>query len=88
VFNAGDALDQFNVTMKVASDTMFEAADNFKFVEDLARGFGTGLSGTRTEFAKFAVASNIAGVSVDDTRKIFGAVAKSLRRSALGVPCA
>jgi hypothetical protein len=63
VFNAGDALDQFNVTMKVASDTMFEAADNFKFVEDLARGFGTGLSGTRTEFAKFAVASNIAKIS-------------------------
>jgi tape measure domain-containing protein len=78
VYQAGNALDQFRVTMQVASDTEQEAAENIQFVSDLARDLGTSLRGAREDFSKFAVSSDIAGVSAQTTRDIFSSVAMAM----------
>ena len=78
VFAAGNALDQFRVTMQVATDTAAEAKKQFDFIDDTARGLGVSLRGAREDFSKFAIASDIAGVSADTTRNIFSSVAQAM----------
>ena len=78
VFAAGNALDQFRVTMQVATDSAAEAAEQFDFIDSTARGLGVSLRGAREDFSKFAIASDIAGVSAQTTRNIFHSVALAM----------
>lgn len=78
VFQAGDALDQFRITMEVASGSTQAAADDLIFINDIAARLGTNLAASRDAFSKFAVASDIAGVSGTQTREIFESVATAM----------
>lgn len=78
VFRAGDALEQFNITMEVASGSTQQAAADLAFINGIADELGTSLSASRDAFSKFAVASDIAGVSGDQTRMIFESVSTAM----------
>jgi len=78
VFRAGDALEQFNITMEVASGSAAAAASDLSFIDDMARNLGTNLGASRDAFSKFAVSSQIAGVSTDQTREIFESVSTAM----------
>lgn len=78
VFTAGDALMQFKTTMEVASGSTEAAAQDLVYIDTLAAKLGTNLSASRDAFSKFAVSAQIAGVSGDQTRKIFEAVSTSM----------
>jgi len=78
VFRAGDALEQFNITMEVASGSAAAAAGDLAFIDDMARRLGTNLEASRDAFSKFAVSSQIAGVSADQTRNIFESVSTAM----------
>lgn len=82
VFAAGSALEQFGVTMQVATGSMQGAQKEIEFIDGLARKLGTGLRTAREDFSKFAVSSSLAGVSMKQTREIFESV--SLAMSVLG----
>lgn len=78
VFAAGDALQQFNITMEVASGSAEAAADDLQYINDMAARLGTNLNASRAAFSKFAVSSQIAGVSGDQTRQIFESVSTAM----------
>lgn len=78
VFQAGDALEQFKITMEVASGSTEAAAADLIFINDIAANLGTNLGAARDAFSKFAVASDIAGVSGTQTRAIFESVATAM----------
>lgn len=78
VFKAGDALQQFNITMEIASGSAKAAANDLSYIDNMARDLGTNLGASRDAFSKFAVASDIAGVSGEQTRKIFESVSTAM----------
>lgn len=78
VFRAGSALEQFTVTMEVATGSAQGAAREVDFIDNLARTLGTNLRGAREDFAKFAVSANLAGVNTATTRDIFESVAMAM----------
>jgi tape measure domain-containing protein len=78
VFEAGDALQQFNITMEVASGSAQAAAGDLDFINSIAAKLGTNLSASREAFSKFAVSSDIAGVSGEQTRMIFESVSTAM----------
>lgn len=78
VYRAGSALEQFGVTMQVATGSVAGAASEIDFIDGLARRLGTNLRGAREDFAKFAVSANLAGVETDTTRDIFESVAMAM----------
>lgn len=78
VFRAGDALQQFSITMEVASGSAEAAAEDLAFINDMSARLGTNLSASRDAFAKFAVSSSIAGVSADTTKDIFESVSTAM----------
>lgn len=78
VFAAGSALEQFRVTMQVATGSIAGASQEIDFIDDLARRLGTNLRGAREDFAKFAVSASLAGVETNKTREIFESVAMAM----------
>jgi tape measure domain-containing protein len=78
VFAAGRALDQFRVTMEVATGTMSGAMQQMDFIDGMARELGTGLRGAREDFAKFAVSASLAGVETATARDIFRSVSEAM----------
>lgn len=78
VFRAGDALQQFSITMEVASGSAEAAAQDLTYINDLSATLGTNLNASRDAFSKFAVASDIAGVSGEQSRRIFESVSTAM----------
>ena len=78
VFRAGDALEQFRITMEVASGSAEAAAGDLAFIDNMAARLGINLTGARNAFSKFAVSSDIAGVSGNITREIFESVSTAM----------
>lgn len=78
VYQAGTTLEQFRVTMEVATGSAAAAAKEVQFVDDMSRNLGTNLRGAREDFAKFAVSANLAGVNTATTRDIFESVAMAM----------
>lgn len=78
VFQAGAALEQFRVTMEVATGSVAGAADQMDFIDDMARTLGTNLRTARDDFSKFAVSANLAGVEADTARGIFRSVSSAM----------
>lgn len=78
VFQAGDALQQFNITMEVASGSMEAAAGDLAFINEMSSRLGTSLNASRDAYSKFAVSAQIAGVATDGTRQIFESVSTAM----------
>ncbi|AMO44104.1 tail length tape-measure protein [Roseobacter phage DSS3P8] len=78
VFQAGDALDQFRVTMEVATGSTRASMGEMDYINDVASRLGVSLSSARDNYSKFAISSNIAGVAAADTRKIFESVSTAM----------
>ena len=78
VFRAGDALEQFKITMEVASGSVKAAQSDLEFIDDMATRLGTSLTASRDAFSKFAVSAQIAGVESGQTRDIFESVSTAM----------
>jgi tape measure domain-containing protein len=78
VFAAGDALDQFRVTMEVATGSSAAAAGEMDYIEATANRLGVGLKSARDNYSKFAIAADLAGIQADQTRRIFESVSTSM----------
>lgn len=78
VFQAGDALEQFKITMEVASGSIEAANSDLEFINDMASRLGTNLGAARDAFSKFAVSAQIAGVESAQTRDIFESVSTAM----------
>ncbi|QJA43168.1 hypothetical protein [Phaeobacter phage MD18] len=78
VFAAGDALQQFKVSMEVAMGSASAAMSEMDYVDEVASRLGVSLNTARDNYAKFAISANIAGVSAEETRKIFESVSTSM----------
>jgi tape measure domain-containing protein len=78
MFEAGNALDQFRVTMEVATGSTQGAAREMDYIDDVANRLGTNLQSARDNYSKFAISADIAGVSTDKTRKIFESVSTAM----------
>lgn len=78
VFEAGNALEQFKVTMEVASGSASAAAGEMQFIDDMTRKLGTSLTSARDSYSKFAISSNLAGVSSKSTQQIFESVSTAM----------
>lgn len=78
VYEAGAALQQFRVTMEVATGSMSGALEQMDFISGMARELGTDLRTSREDFAKFAVAANLAGVETSTARDIFRSVSQAM----------
>lgn len=78
VFAAGDALQQFKVSMEVAMGSASAAMSEMDYIDEVASRLGVGLNTARDNYSKFAISANIAGVSAAETRKIFESVSTSM----------
>lgn len=78
VFSAGDALDQFRVTMEVASGSASAAMGEMDFIDEAAARLGVNLLSARDNYSKFAISADIAGVSANSTKKIFESVSTAM----------
>lgn len=78
VFEAGNALDQFRVTMEVATGSASLAMKELDYVDGLAARLGVNLQSARDNYSKFAVSASIAGVSAGETQKVFESVSTAL----------
>ena len=78
VFQAGDALQQFLITMEVASGSVSAANSDLEFINEMASRLGTNLGAARDAFSKFAVSAQIAGVETAQTREIFESVSTAM----------
>lgn len=78
VFAAGTALNQFRTTMEVATGSTAGAMQQMDFIDGMARELGTNLRTAREDFAKFAVAANLAGVETETARDIFQSVSQAM----------
>ena len=78
VFEAGNSLDQFAVTMKVATGSFAGAQAEMAFLDGMTRSLGTDLTSARDSYSKFAISSSLAGVAASDTREIFSSVSMAL----------
>ena len=66
--------------LKNVSGSTAQFADNLRFTTQLAQKYGVYVNNLTGNFAKFTAAANIAGMSMDDQRKLF----ESLSRAASG----
>lgn len=78
VYQAGDALSQFRVSMEIATGSAAGAMGELDYADEVAMRLGVNLQSVRDNYSKFAIASDIAGVSMDKTRHIFEAVSTSM----------
>ena len=78
IYGAGDALDQFRVTMEIAGGSAAAASREIDFIDEASRGLGLNLREARDDFSKFAVSASLAGVSMGQTRDIFESVAMAM----------
>lgn len=78
IFEAGNSLDQFGVTMKVATGSFAGAQAEMAFLDNMTRQLGTDLTAARDSYSKFAISSSLAGVAAKDTQEIFSSVSMAL----------
>ena len=78
IYAAGDALDQFRVTMEIAGGSAAAASREIDFIDQTSRGLGLNLREARDDFSKFAVSASLAGVTMGQTRDIFESVAMAM----------
>ncbi len=78
VYAAGAALNQFRTTMEVATGSTAGAMQQMDFIDGMTRELGTNLRTAREDFAKFAVAANLAGVETGTARDIFRSVSQAM----------
>lgn len=78
VFSAGDALDQFRVSMEIATGSAALGLKELDYVDDVAGRLGVSLQSARDNYSKFAISANIAGVAASETQHIFEAVSTSM----------
>lgn len=78
VFQAGDALDQFRVSMEVAMGGASAAMGELDYADELASRLGVSLQSVRDNYSKFAISADIAGVSANETRHIFESVSTAM----------
>jgi tape measure domain-containing protein len=78
IFEAGNSLDQFGVTMKVATGSFAGAQAEMAFLDNMTRTLGTDLTAARDSYSKFAISSSLAGVAAKDTQEIFSSVSMAL----------
>ena len=78
VFQAGDALDQFRVSMEVATGSAAGGLEELNYIDSTAARLGVSLKSARDNYAKFAISSDIAGVSGEKTRRIFESVSTAM----------
>lgn len=78
VYQAGAALEQFAVSMEVATGSASGAMAELDYIDGLAGRLGVGLQTARDNYSKFAISASLAGVSTDKTRKIFESVSTAM----------
>ena len=78
VFQAGDALEQFRVTMEVATGSMSGAMGEMDYVDEVAGRLGVNLQSARDNYSKFAISADIAGVAAGTTQHIFESVSTAM----------
>lgn len=78
VYQAGDALSQFRVSMEVATGSASGAMQEMDYVDEIAMRLGVNLQSARDNYSKFAISADIAGVSADKTQKIFESVSTAM----------
>ncbi|UVD36479.1 tape measure protein [Rhodobacter phage RcXuper] len=78
VYEAGNALDQFRVTMEVATGSARGGMEELEYIDGVASRLGIALQSARDNYSKFAVSASIAGVSAQETQKIFESVSTAL----------
>lgn len=69
------ALDSFNTALKNISGTESELAINQAFLAELTERLGIEYVGSANAFKSFYAASTLAGISADETRRIFASTA-------------
>lgn len=78
VFKAGDAMQQFMVSMDIATGSAAGAMAEMDYVDNIASGLGINLQTARDNYSKFAISANIAGVAASQTQKIFESVSTAM----------
>jgi tape measure domain-containing protein len=78
VFQAGSALEQFTVSMGVASGSSAKAMSELDYIDGLAGNLGVGLQTARDNYSKFAISASLAGVEASKTRHIFESVSTAM----------
>lgn len=78
VYDAGNALQQFNVSMQVATGSASGALKELEYVDNMAAKLGINLKTARDNYSKFSISASIAGVESAKTQKIFESVSTAL----------
>jgi tape measure domain-containing protein len=78
IYEAGNALEQFRVTMTVAAGSTAAAQGEMQFLDTMTRQLGTDLGTARDNYSKFAISASLAGVQTATTRDIFESVSMAL----------
>ena len=78
LYKAGEAFEQFRLTMEVVGGDATFAALEMDYTSEMARRLGINLEVLRSNYSKFSVAANIAGVTQNQTREIFEAVSMAM----------
>jgi len=78
MYQAGATLQQFRVTMEVATGSIQGAVAQMDFVDGMARTLGTSLRTARDDFSKFAVSASLAGVETATARDIFRSISQAM----------
>lgn len=77
VFDSTKSLDSLNQALKQVSGTEEELAKNNRFLQETTEQLGLEYIATGVAFKNFYAASTLAGISADETRKIFYSAATS-----------
>ena len=70
-------LDSFNVLMTKVTGNTADAADSMAYLIKISKDFGISLNEATQRYSKFFAAANQAGLTVEETRKIFTSMAKT-----------
>lgn len=78
VYAAGNALDQFRVTMEVAAGSAAAGMEELSYIDSVANRLGVSLQSARDNYSKFAISASIAGVETAKTQRIFESVSTAM----------
>lgn len=78
VFQATVELQRFMTTMQAATGSVMASGDAMRYTQDLALRLGQDMAIVQREFAQFAVAAQISGMTMTTTQKIFESVSTAM----------
>lgn len=73
------ALNEAKDTMSAVSANSYDYADSLSFAKKVAKDYRKDITATIDEYARFKSASEAAGISVENTKKIYESITRSMQ---------